>query len=60
MATNDSRTPSPQPAQRPTPSPTPDLRKSTPNSGTRILGENTRETTVFQTRPTPPDPNPKK
>lgn len=28
-------------------------------SGTRILGEDRKTTTVFQTRPTPPDPKKK-
>ena len=29
------------------------------SSGGRILNENQRQTTVFQTRPTPPDPSKK-
>lgn len=35
------------------------VRDSSNSSGGRILSENQRQTTVFQTRPTPPDPNKK-
>ena len=37
----------------------PDFQKSNNSNGGRVLSENTRQTTVFQTRPTPPDPNKK-
>ncbi len=59
MATKNTPTP---PAKRPTqvPSTSRDsvVRKSN-DQGRRILGENQGQTTVFQTRPTPPDPNKK-
>lgn len=37
----------------------PDLQKSNNSTGGRILGDNIRQTTVFQTRPTPVDPTKK-
>lgn len=38
---------------------TQDIQKSHINRGGRILGEDARQTTVFQTRPTPVDPGKK-
>jgi hypothetical protein len=48
------------PTQRPSVIKESDLRKSTSREAdVRILSENQRQTTVFQTRPTPPDPGKK-
>ena len=61
MVTKNAPTPVPNaPTQRPSDINESNIKKSTSRElDVRILGENQRQTTVFQTRPTPPDPGKK-
>jgi hypothetical protein len=56
MATKNTPTP---PVSKPGPAPTSRPQPVQKNDGHKILSENQRQTTVFQTRPTPPDPGKK-
>jgi hypothetical protein len=59
MATKNNSTPPQNKPTRPPAVRQDSIIRKTNDGGGRILGESQQQTTVFQTRPTPPDPNKK-